>query len=73
MRKIVGIGLLALLASCASNPYRGSEKIYSKQIRSFSKDLKKKEMRHQRQPSFYHDMLKEKKYLKKIWISLEIK
>jgi N-acetylmuramoyl-L-alanine amidase len=43
MRKIVGIGLLVLLASCGSNPYRGSEKIYSKQIRSFSKDLKKKE------------------------------
>ena len=43
MRKIVGIGLLVLLAACASNPYRGSEKIYTKQIRSFSKDLKKKE------------------------------
>ena len=44
MRKIVGIGLVALLASCASNPYRGSEKIYTKQIRSFSKDLRKKEI-----------------------------
>jgi N-acetylmuramoyl-L-alanine amidase len=43
MRKIVGIGLLVLLASCASNPYRGSEKIYNTQIRSFTKDLKKKE------------------------------
>ena len=43
MRKIVGIGLVVLLASCASNPYRGSEKIYSKQIKSFSKELKKKE------------------------------
>jgi N-acetylmuramoyl-L-alanine amidase len=42
MRKIVGIGLLVLLASCASNPYRGSEKIYSKQIRGFCKELKKK-------------------------------
>lgn len=44
MRKIVGIGLLVLLASCASNPYKESEKIYTKQIRSFSKDLRKKEI-----------------------------
>jgi N-acetylmuramoyl-L-alanine amidase len=44
MRKIVGIGLLVLLAACASNPYRGSEKIYTKQIRSFGKDLRKKEV-----------------------------
>lgn len=43
MRKLLGIGLVILLASCASNPYRGSEKIYSKQIRGFSKELKKKE------------------------------
>jgi N-acetylmuramoyl-L-alanine amidase len=44
MRKIVGISLLVLLASCASNPFRGSEKIYTKQIRSFCKDLRKKEI-----------------------------
>ncbi|MFM6954261.1 MAG: N-acetylmuramoyl-L-alanine amidase [Sphingobacteriaceae bacterium] len=43
MRKIAGIGLLIFLASCASNPYRGSEKIYTKQIRSFTKELRKKE------------------------------
>jgi len=43
MHKLLGIGLVILLASCASNPYRRSEKIYSKQIRGFSKELKKKE------------------------------
>ena len=32
-----------LLASCASNPFRGTEKIYTKQIRSLTKDLRKKE------------------------------
>ncbi len=44
MRKIVGTGLLVLLAACASNPFRGSEKIYTKQIRGFGKDLRKKEV-----------------------------
>ena len=44
MRKLLGIGLLVLLASCASNPYRGSEKIYTKQVRGLSKDLKKKQI-----------------------------
>jgi N-acetylmuramoyl-L-alanine amidase len=43
MRKLLGIGLVVLLASCASNPYRGSEKIYTKQVRGLSKELKKKQ------------------------------
>jgi len=43
MRKLLGIGLVVLLASCASNRYRGSEKLYTKQVRGLSKELKKKQ------------------------------
>jgi N-acetylmuramoyl-L-alanine amidase len=44
MRKLLGIGLVVLLASCASNPYKTSGKVYAKQIRAFSKSLKKQEV-----------------------------